>query len=74
MQNKLLFSGLAALLLVPVLALAAPGEMWLAGEGAKAPALVAAAYTAEGASGKLQTFGGAGEEKLAAAVTWLTRP
>jgi dienelactone hydrolase len=57
-----------------MLALAAPGEMWLAGEGAKAPALVAAAYTAEGASGKLQTFGGAGEEKLAAAVTWLTRP
>ena len=57
-----------------MLALGAPGELWLAGEGAAAPALVTAAYTAEGASGKLQSFDGSDEEKVAAAVKWLTRP
>jgi dienelactone hydrolase len=57
-----------------MLALGAPGELWLAGEGATAPAVVSAAYSAAGNRGKLTTFDGAAEEKIAAAVQWLTRP
>ena len=57
-----------------MLALGAPGELWLAGEGATAPAVVRAAYSAAGNSGKLATFDGAVEERIAAAIQWLTRP
>jgi dienelactone hydrolase len=57
-----------------MLALGAPGELWLAGEGASGPELVSAAYAAEGAKGQLQTFDGPGDKKIAAAVEWLSRP
>ena len=56
-----------------MLALAAPGELWLAGEGPLPPGLLSAAYTAAGASGKLQLFTGPADQKTAAAVQWLAR-
>ena len=57
-----------------MLALGAPGELWLTGEQPMPPGLVSAAYTAAGAIGKLQTFAGPPEERAAAAVKWLARP
>ena len=57
-----------------MLALGAPGELWLSGEGPMAPGLVSAAYTAAGASGKLQAYSGPAEEKAVAAAKWLMRP
>ncbi len=57
-----------------MLALGAPGDLWLAGEGSMAPGLVSAAYTAAGASGMLQSFEGSGDQTLSAAVKWLMRP
>jgi hypothetical protein len=57
-----------------MLALGAPGELWLAGEGPMAPGLVSAAYTAAGASGMLQSFGGPADQATAAAIKWLARP
>jgi dienelactone hydrolase len=57
-----------------MLALGAPGELWLAGEGPMAPGLVSAAYTAAGASGMLQSFGGPADQAAAAAIKWLARP
>jgi dienelactone hydrolase len=57
-----------------LLALQAPGELWLAGEGSEPPTLVQAAYAASGASGKLRSFGGTDAEKQADVVAWLTRP
>ncbi len=56
-----------------MLALASPGELWLAGEGPLPPGLVSAAYTTAGASGKLQPFTGPADQKTAAAIKWLTR-
>ena len=56
-----------------MLALGAPGELWLAGEGAIAPAVVSAAYQAAGGS-KPQSFDGPAEGKLTAALEWLARP
>jgi hypothetical protein len=56
-----------------MLALGAPGELWLAGEGTKAPELIVRAYEAEGATKKLETFSGPEAEESAAAVRWLTR-
>jgi dienelactone hydrolase len=57
-----------------MLALGAPGELWLAGEGLTAPPIVNAAYAAAGASGALHTFDAAPEGKIAAAANWLARP
>jgi hypothetical protein len=57
-----------------MLALGAPGELWLAGEGATAPDVVHAAYSSAGSGGKLATFDGPGDEKVAAAIRWLIRP
>jgi hypothetical protein len=39
-----------------------------------APGLVSAAYTAAGASGMLQSFGGPADQAAAAAIKWLARP
>jgi len=57
-----------------MLALGAPAELWLAGEGPMAPGLVSAAYTAAGASGMLQSFGGPADQAAATAIKWLARP
>lgn len=56
-----------------LLALAAPQELWLAGEGSTAPDLATAAYRAAGAGDKLTVFKGPDAGKLAAAVDWLLR-
>jgi hypothetical protein len=56
-----------------MLALAAPSELWLAGEGPEAPAVVAAAYRAAGTLDRLTVFGGEQSEKTNAAVEWLLR-
>ncbi len=57
-----------------MLALNAPSELWLAGEGAAGPAQVAAAYAAEGAKNSLQIFDGGSDKALPAAIDWITRP
>jgi hypothetical protein len=57
-----------------MLALGAPGALWLAGEGSEAPDVVQAVYGAAGANGKLQLFAGPEEEKTTAAIQWLARP
>jgi hypothetical protein len=57
-----------------ILALGSPAELWLAGEGASAPVLVSAAYQAAGAGSKLKSFDGSPDEKMAAAIKWITRP
>lgn len=57
-----------------ILALGAPGALWLAGEGDMPPGAVSAVYTAAGARGNLESYAGAPEGKLSAAVKWLARP
>jgi hypothetical protein len=57
-----------------MLALAAPGALWLAGEGADAPELVQAAYEAAGARDRLESYAGTDEGKAAAAIQWLAQP
>jgi dienelactone hydrolase len=57
-----------------MLALGAPGELWLAGEGPTGPALVRATYEAAGAGDKLQVFAGQDRDKTDAALRWLERP
>jgi dienelactone hydrolase len=58
-----------------IIALAAPGRLWLCGEGRDAPPVVKAAYQAAGEAEQLTVFSGklkaAGAEK--AAVEWLMR-
>ncbi len=56
-----------------MIALSAPRPVWLAGEGDKAPEVVAAAYQAAGKAENLTVFTGRPEEKEAAAVKWLLR-
>jgi dienelactone hydrolase len=56
-----------------LLALAAPQELWLAGEGSAAAPLTAAAYRAAGASDKVTLFTGPDDRKLDAAMDWLLR-
>ena len=56
-----------------ILALAAPGELWLAGEGAEAPPVVAAAYRAAGQTDQLTVFDQEASKKQAAAVDWILR-
>jgi dienelactone hydrolase len=53
------------------LSLSAPGKLWLAGEGADAPPLLASAYKAAGASTNLTVSNAKPEETTAAAVKWL---
>jgi hypothetical protein len=57
-----------------LLALGAPGELWLAGEEPMPPGILSAAYTAAGAAGKLQPHGGAPQERAVEAARWLARP
>jgi len=56
-----------------MLALAAPGEIWLAGEGDEAPPVVAAAYKAHGRTEGLTLASGPAEEAGKAAARWLLR-
>jgi len=57
-----------------LLALSAPGELWLAGEEPMPPGVVSASYTAAGAGAKLTAHSGAPETRPAEAVKWLLRP
>jgi len=57
-----------------ILALSAPGTLWLADQGPMAPGLVSAAFTAAGAGGKLHTADGPPAERAAAAIGWLAKP
>jgi hypothetical protein len=57
-----------------MLALAAPAELWLAGEGAKAPEMIRATYESAGAGGKLKSYDGPQDGRTAAAIGWLARP
>jgi hypothetical protein len=54
-----------------VLALAAPGKMWLAGEGGQLPSLVRQTYEAAGGSDAVTVFRGPAEEMAEAAASWL---
>jgi len=56
-----------------VLALGAPGELWLAGEGAEAIAPLRAAYRAAGAEARMAVFPGERGDVESAAVEWLLR-
>jgi len=59
-----------------LLALGAPGELWLAGEEAKTPEVLTATYAAAGASGKLTAQYDAKKsdaQQLDAAIQWLSR-
>jgi dienelactone hydrolase len=53
-----------------LLALVAPRELWLSGEGSAGPPLTAAAYQA---GDKLTLYTGTDDQKLDAAVNWLLR-
>jgi hypothetical protein len=55
-----------------LLSLAAPAELWLAGEGADVPAVVATSYKAAG-QGSATAFSGPAESRQAAAIEWLLR-
>jgi dienelactone hydrolase len=55
-----------------LLSLAAPTELWLAGEGTDAPPIVSAAYHA-GGEGSVTAFSGSAETIPAAAIEWLLR-
>jgi dienelactone hydrolase len=54
-----------------MLALGAPGKLWLAGEGRDAPDIVKAAYEAEAGQDNLTVFQGTSEQTRAAGVRWL---
>jgi hypothetical protein len=56
-----------------MLALAAPGRTWLAGEGSESPSLVHETYQALGASDRLTIFPGEAEKRADAAVRWILR-
>ena len=55
-----------------MLALGAPHALWLAGEGAAAPSLVASAYSAAQAASALAVFPGTATDAPAAAVKYLS--
>ena len=57
-----------------LLALGAPGELLLAGEGAELPELVRTAYRWDQAEARLQTATGDAAAVRTAAVEWLLRP
>jgi len=54
-----------------MLAVAAPGPLWLAGEGNAAPDIVRAAYQASDAAEQATVFAGPAEDQASAAVSWL---
>jgi hypothetical protein len=54
-----------------MLALSAPGALWLAGEGEAPPPVVRAAYQAAGAEAKLTSFAGPSDRIPTAVVEWL---
>jgi hypothetical protein len=56
-----------------MLALSAPGELWVAGEGPRPPAVVLAAYQAAGALANLTVVEGEKSLRDSAAVEWLLR-
>ena len=56
-----------------ILALSAPGELWLAGEGPDAPKVVAAAYQAAGSLDRVTVSDLMQSEREQAAVQWLLR-
>jgi len=56
-----------------MLALSAPGELWLAGEGPQAPAVVTAAYQAAGSPDNLTVANPEPAARESAAVEWLLR-
>jgi len=56
-----------------LLALAAPLPMWLAGEGAELPPIVAAAYQSAGGVGQAVTYAGDEAGEGAAVVDWLMK-
>jgi len=56
-----------------LLALAAPTQLWLAGEGQEAPPIVRAAFAATGRSENLTISSGAYENVAGRAVKWLLR-
>ena len=53
-----------------LLALAAPTELWITGEGAATPAVVTAAYSAAKASGKLHGYQVPAGAKADQAIGW----
>ncbi len=56
-----------------LLSLGAPGPLWLAGEGAKAPAVLAASYAAAGAPRALAVSTARGAGVQTEAIKWLLR-
>jgi hypothetical protein len=56
-----------------LLALGAPGRLWLGGEGPQAPDLARTAYALAGAEKSLTLFAGDSKQKAAAAVNWLLK-
>jgi hypothetical protein len=56
-----------------LIALAAPHDLWLAGEASEPPAIVKAAYAAAGKADVLRLYGGNENEEAAAAVDWLLK-
>lgn len=56
-----------------LLSLGAPGALWLAGEGAKAPAVLAASYAAAGAPRALAVSTARGAGVQIEAIKWLVR-
>jgi hypothetical protein len=56
-----------------LLSLGAPGPLWLAGEGAKAPAVLAASYAAAGATRALAVSTARGADVQIEATKWLLR-
>jgi dienelactone hydrolase len=56
-----------------MLALHAPGELWVAGESPESAPALRALYRAQSAEGRLTLFQGAGDRARAAAVAWLLR-
>ena len=57
-----------------LLALSAPGELWLGGEEGEVPPLTAAAYLAAGDRSAVQSSNAAASAVRAAAVSWLLEP
>jgi hypothetical protein len=56
-----------------ILSLAAPAQLWVAGESAESAPLAAQTYSAAGASQKLSFYGGKSDGETAAALAWLAK-
>ncbi len=57
-----------------LLALGAPGPLWLAGEGAQAPAIVAVAYQSANAPSAFRLSPTSGDRSQRSAIEWLVAP